>query len=197
MAGGRASVLVFDSGMGGLTVASAVMRELPDAQVNYAADMAAFPYGAWKEPQLAERICAVTRRLIDEVQPDVVVIACNTASTVALVPLRDRFALPFVGTVPAIKPAAGRTGSGVIGVLATEGTVSREYTRALIDTYAFHCEVVLHGSAGLATLAERKMRGEAVSLGKVREEIAPVFVERARCAHRHGRAGVHPLSASA
>ena len=147
--------------------------------VNYAADMAAFPYGAWKEPQLAERICAVTGRLIEEVQPDVVVIACNTASTVALQPLRDRFPLPFVGTVPAIKPAAGQTGSGIIGVLATEGTVAREYTRALIDTYAFHCEVVLHGSAGLAALAERKMCGEEVSLPQVREEIAPVFVERA------------------
>lgn len=172
------SVLVFDSGMGGLTVASAVLRHVPNVQMNYAADVAAFPYGAWREPQLAERICAVTGRLIDEIRPDVVVIACNTASTVALDPLRDRFAVPFVGTVPAIKPAAGQTGSGVIGVLATEGTVSREYTRALIDTYAFHCEVVLHGSAGLAALAEQKMRGETVSLPRVREEISPVFVER-------------------
>ena len=179
MAVDKASVLVFDSGMGGLTVAGAVMRHLPRTRMDYVADMAGFPYGAWDETQLADRICDVTGRLIEDVLPDVVVIACNTASTVALEQLRERFNLPFVGTVPAIKPAAGQTGSGVIGVLATEGTVSREYTRALIETYAFHCEVVLHGSAGLAALAEQKMRGEEVPIASVREECAPVFVERA------------------
>ncbi len=172
------TILVFDSGMGGLTVAGAVRRCMPEARICYAADTAAFPYGAWDEPRLIERICAVTGRLIDEATPDAVIIACNTASTVALDQLRSRFNVPFVGTVPAIKPAAEQTGSGVIGVLATEGTVSREYTRALVDTFAFHCEVVLHGSAGLAALAEQKMRGEQVSVTAVGDEIAPVFVDR-------------------
>ena len=178
MAAADSSVLIFDSGMGGLTVANAIMRRLPDAMITYAADTAAFPYGAWDEPHLVQRTCSVVDRLIAELQPDVMVIACNTASTLALAPLRDRFKVPFVGTVPAIKPAAGKTDSRIIGVLATEGTVSREYTRALIDTFAFHCEVVLHGSARLAELAEQKMRGEHVAVAAVREECAPVFVER-------------------
>jgi glutamate racemase len=178
MAARGVTVLVFDSGMGGLTVASAVRRRMGGARIFYAADTAAFPYGAWEEAQLVERICHVIGRLTAELRPDVVVIACNTASTLALEHLRERFHVPFVGTVPAIKPAAETTGSGIIGVLATEGTVSREYTRALIDTFAFHCEVLLHGSAALAELAERKMRGEAVPPDAVRQEIAPVFVKR-------------------
>lgn len=172
------TVLVFDSGMGGLTVARAVSGLMPGAGLSYAADTAAFPYGAWREALLVERICDVVGRLIAETAPDVAVIACNTASTVALEELRSRFPLPFVGTVPAIKPAARETRSGIIGVLATKGTVEREYTKALIDTFAFHCEVVLHGSAGLAGLAERKMRGEEVSATAVGAEAAPVFVER-------------------
>ena len=173
-----ACILVFDSGMGGLTVAAAVRRLMPEARLAYLADTAAFPYGAWDEPHLVERICGVVGRAIAETGPSVVIVACNTASTVALEQLRHRYSVPFVGTVPAIKPAAARTRSGVIGVLATKGTVSREYTRALIDTYAFHCEVVLHGCGGLADLAERKMRGETVVSEAVAAEIHPVFVER-------------------
>lgn len=177
MPGGH-RILVFDSGMGGLSVASAVRQRLPDAELFYAADTAAFPYGAWDEARLIERICAVIGALIAEVSPQTVVIACNTASTLALAALRKRFQVPFVGTVPAIKPAAAQTRSGVIGVLATPGTVSREYTRALVDAYASDCEVVLHGCAGLAQLAEQKLYGNPVALEAVEAEVRPVFVER-------------------
>ncbi|RPH68509.1 MAG: glutamate racemase, partial [Hyphomicrobiales bacterium] len=124
----QARILLFDSGMGGLTVACAVARQLPDAQLVYAADNAGFPYGAWKEEDLVARILDVIGALIEKVEPHVVVIACNTASTIALAQLREAYKLPFVGTVPAIKPAAAQTKSGIIGVLATPGTVSREYT---------------------------------------------------------------------
>lgn len=174
----RPRVLVFDSGMGGLSVAAAVRRRMPDAALTYAADTAAFPYGAWDEPRLIERICAVVGVLIGEADPQAVVIACNTASTLALKELRKRFTVSFVGTVPAIKPAAAQTRTGVIGVLATPGTVSREYTKALVDTYAFHCDVILHGCEGLADLAEQKMRGVPVTIEAVRNEVLPVFVER-------------------
>lgn len=174
----RPRILLFDSGMGGLTVARAVATQLPAAHLIYAADNAAFPYGAWKEPALVRRIVDVIGALIARSRPDIAVIACNTASTVALTQLREAYKLPFVGTVPAIKPAAAQTKSGIIGVLATPGTVAREYTQALIRTYAHQCEVVLHGAGRLAEMAENKLKGHGIDLEVLREEIAPVFRER-------------------
>ena len=170
-------ILVFDSGMGGLTVATAIRAELPDAELVYAADSAAFPYGAWPEAPLVERIAAVVARLIEEIAPDAVVIACNTASTLALAELRRRHTLPFIGTVPAIKPAAAQTRSRIIGVLATRGTVTREYTQALIHTYAYHCRVILHGAPRLAEMAEAQLAGAPPDLAAIAGEIAPVFRE--------------------
>lgn len=172
-------ILLFDSGLGGLTVARAVRVANPEADLLYAADSAAFPYGAWGEPQLVERIVAVMARLIDAAKPDLVVVACNTASTLALASLRQAFTTPFVGTVPAIKPAAAETRSGIIGVLATPGTITREYTKALIDTFAFHCRVVLHGSPRLAEMAETKLKGKRPDIAAVQAEIRPAFRGRA------------------
>jgi glutamate racemase len=171
-------ILLFDSGMGGLTVARAVSKQLPQAHLVYAADNAAFPYGAWKEQDLVSRIVMVLGKLIETVKPDVAVIACNTASTIALAELRAAYRIPFVGTVPAIKPAAALTKTGVIGVLATPGTVAREYTHSLIHTYAYHCKVLLHGAPRLAEIAEQKLRGHAVDMDELRNEIAPVFRKR-------------------
>ncbi len=168
-------ILLFDSGMGGLTVARAVARQMPDAHLVYAADNAAFPYGAWDERDLMNRINTVIRTLINRAKPDIVVIACNTASTIALVDLRRDFGTPFVGTVPAIKPAAAQTKSGIIGVLATPGTAKREYTQALIHTYAMHRHVILYGAPRLAELAECKLRGQAIDMQVLKHEIAPVF----------------------
>jgi len=171
-------ILLFDSGMGGLTVATCVRALLPNAEFIYAADNAGFPYGAWKEEALVARIVHVMGALIEKAKPDVVVIACNTASTLALAALREKYAIPFVGTVPAIKPAAAQTKSNIIGVLATPGTVSREYTHTLIHTYAFHCKVILHGARRLAEIAEQKLKGHAPDLDELRDEIAPVFRKR-------------------
>jgi len=176
MSGSR--ILLFDSGMGGLTVARAVATQLPEAHLVYAADSAGFPYGAWKEEALVERILQVIGRLIEMAEPHVVVIACNTASTIALAALRECYKVPFVGTVPAIKPAAAQTRSGIIGVLATPGTVSREYTHALIHTYAYHCKVFLHGAPHLAEIAENKLKGMAVDREVLRQEILPAFRKR-------------------
>ncbi|MEH3146088.1 MAG: glutamate racemase [Methylobacterium frigidaeris] len=173
-------VLVFDSGLGGLTVYAEVRRARPDARVIYAADDAAFPYGDLSEEALVARVVAVMERLVAAHAPDVVVIACNTATTLVLPALRARFAIPFVGTVPAIKPAAAATRTGRISVLATPGTVRRDYTRELIAAYAGSCTVTLVGATRLAGLAEADLAGAPVSDDDLWGEIAPCFVGEGR-----------------
>jgi glutamate racemase len=171
-------VLVFDSGLGGLTVLAQVRKARPDAALIYAADDAAFPYAALGESELVSRVASVMERLVADHAPDLVVIACSTASTLVLGPLRARFpALPFVGTVPAIKPAAAASKSRLISVLATTGTVARDYTQALVREFAGDCAVTLVGSRHLARLAEDQMRGLPVDEAEVAREIAPCFVE--------------------
>lgn len=172
------TILVFDSGLGGLTVLREVMRQRPDADIVYAADDAAFPYGRLDEAALVARVLEVMERLVERFHPDLVVIACNTASTLVLPALRARFAIPFVGTVPAVKPAAERTRSGLISVLATPGTVARDYTHDLIESYAAGCEVILVGARNLAGLAESALKGEPVDDAQIAAEIAPCFVAR-------------------
>ncbi|MCB1503034.1 MAG: glutamate racemase [Bauldia sp.] len=169
-------LLVFDSGVGGLSVASEIRRALAQAEMIYVADDAGFPYGEWEDAALTERVVALVTELIGRYRPDSVVIACNTASTLVLPPLRARFEVPFVGTVPAIKPAAERTRSGVVAVLGTYGTIRRDYTRALIEQFAKDCHVRLVGSGNLAPLAEQHMRGEPVEDAAILAEIAPAFV---------------------
>lgn len=170
------TILIFDSGLGGLTVFREVARLRPDARLVYAADDAAFPYGRLAESKLVARVTAVVGELIERHRPDLVVIACNTASTLVLPHLRARFALPFVGTVPAIKPACAGSKSRMVSVLGTEATVAREYTKTLIRDFADGCAVTLVGSPHLAVLAESALRGEAVEDAAVAREIAPCFV---------------------
>lgn len=169
-------ILVFDSGLGGLTVLEKVRRARPDARYVYVADDAAFPYGALSEPALVARVTAVMERLLALHAPDLVVIACNTASTVVLPSLRQRFVTPFVGVVPPIKPAAAATRSRVVTLLATPGTIARSYTRDLVATYAGDCDVTLVGAPNLARFAEAEMAGEPVDDAALAAEIAPCFV---------------------
>lgn len=176
------TILVFDSGFGGLTVYREIVAARPDARFVYAADDAAFPYGKWSERELAARVVTVMAMLTATYRPDLVVVACNTASTLVLADLRARFTIPFVGTVPAIKPACASSLSKLVSVLGTEVTVTREYTRALIRDFAQGCEVTLIGSKNLAVLAEARLRGEAVNDHDIAAEIAPCFV-----AHEGGR----------
>jgi glutamate racemase len=170
--------LVFDSGLGGLTVLAEIRRLREDLEIVYVADDAAFPYGRLGEAELVARVEAVMARVIPDHRPGAVVIACSTASTLALPRLRAAYPQPFVGVVPAIKPAAKASRSGLISVLATRGTVARDYTQALVRDHAAHCEVTLVGSAALAPLAERAMRGEEIHDADIAREIAPCFVER-------------------
>jgi glutamate racemase len=171
----RQTILVFDSGLGGLTVYRQIAAARPDADFVYVADDAAFPYGDLKETALVGRVVDLIGEHITAHGPDLIVIACNTASTIALPDLRKTFALPFVGTVPAIKPACAASVTKRVSVLGTEATVKREYTRALIRDYAQDCEVTLVGSRLLAAFAEAELAGAPVEDAAIRAEIAPGF----------------------
>ncbi|MBU2485565.1 MAG: aspartate/glutamate racemase family protein, partial [Alphaproteobacteria bacterium] len=152
-------VLVFDSGIGGLSVLREARVIMPGRRFVYVADDAGFPYGRWEEDALRDRIVGLFAGLIERHDPALVIIACNTASTIVMPALRAAYPdVPFVGTVPAIKPAAERTRSGLVSVLATPGTVKRQYTRDLIRDYADKVHVRLVGSENLAELAETYMR---------------------------------------
>ncbi|AYD00888.1 glutamate racemase [Neorhizobium sp. NCHU2750] len=171
-------VLVFDSGIGGLTVLREARVLMPERGFIYVADDAAFPYGGWEEGALQERILSLFEKLLDDYRPEICVIACNTAFTLAGAALREKFPdMTFVGTVPAIKPAAERTRSGLVSVLATPGTVKRAYTRDLIQSFATQCHVRLVGSENLARMAENYIRGGPISDEAVLAEIMPCFVE--------------------
>jgi len=169
-------ILVFDSGVGGLTVFREIARARPDARLVYAADDALFPYGKVPEDKLIAHVVALMGQLIETHSPDLVVIACNTASVQVLPALRERFALPFVGTVPAIKPACAASQSKLVSVLGTEATVAREYTHALVRNFGQGCDLTLVGSGRLAALAEAALAGEAVDDEAIRAEIEPCFV---------------------
>jgi glutamate racemase len=172
-----ATILVFDSGVGGLTVFREIKAALPGASYVYVADDAGFPYGDKPEAALIERILDVIGAAIKEHQPDLVVVACNTASTLALAQLRAKFSVLFVGTVPAIKPACAQSKAKRIAVLGTRATVSLEYTRALIREFASGCEVALIGSSHLATYAEAELAGTPVADDAIAAEITPCFVD--------------------
>jgi len=170
------TILVFDSGLGGLTVLREIVRARPDAHYVYVADDAFFPYGHHSEEQIIARVVPLIGELIAARAPDLVVIACNTASTLVMSHLRAEYQVPFVGTVPAIKPACASSRTKRVSVLGTKGTVQREYTRALIRDFSQGCEVTLVGSPELASLAETALSGEAVGDAAIAAEIAPCFV---------------------
>jgi glutamate racemase len=176
---GAPTILVFDSGLGGLTVFREIVRARPDASFVYVADDAFFPYGQHEEAAIIGRVVPLMGELIAAHAPDLVVIACNTASTLVLAQLRAAYQVPFVGTVPAIKPACAASKSRQVSVLGTSGTVRREYTHRLIADYAQGCTVTLVGSARLAALAEAALNGEAVADDAIAAEIAPCFVDGA------------------
>ncbi len=155
-----APILFFDSGVGGLSVLGPTRELLPNAPIVYAADSAGFPYGKSSEAEIASRVPALLGRLVERFHPRLAVIACNTASTIALDHVRAALDLPVVGTVPAIKPAAEMSKSRVIGVLGTEATVRQPYVDDLAAKFAADCTIIRHGSPELVELAEAKLRGE-------------------------------------
>jgi glutamate racemase len=157
-----APILLFDSGVGGLTVLGELRKLLPDAPVIYVADTAALPYGEKTERQIATRVPALLGRLVERYHPRLVTIACNTASTIALAAAREALELPIVGTVPAIKPAAAMTKTGVLGLLGTAATIRQAYVDNLEHEFASDKRLLRHAAPELVQAAEAKLRGETV-----------------------------------
>lgn len=166
-------VLIFDSGVGGLSVYQEIYTQLPSLQYIYAFDDAGFPYGELPEAVLIERTQHIVSLLVERHHIDLVVIACNTASTVVLPTLRAQLSMPVVGVVPAIKPAALISKQKAVGLLATPATVERDYTNQLISQFASDCEVYRIGSTRLVEVAEEKLRGQTVSLDELAGILAP------------------------
>ena len=171
-------LLFFDSGVGGLSVLQPTRAILPNAPIVYAADSAGYPYGTKSEAELAARVPALLGRLVERFRPRLAVIACNTASTIALDHVRAALDIPVVGTVPAIKPAAELSKSRVIGVLGTEATVRQPYVDDLAARFAADCTVIRHGSAELVELAEAKLAGEPIALQAIQDAIAPMIAQQ-------------------
>jgi glutamate racemase len=168
-------ILFFDSGVGGLSVLEPARALLPLAPIVYAADNAAYPYGQRSEAEIASRVPALLGRLVERFRPRLAVIACNTASTIALDHVRAALDLPVVGTVPAIKPAAEQSKTRVIGVLGTQATVRQPYVDDLAARFGADCTIIRHGSPELVDLAEAKLGGETVSADDVRAAAQPMF----------------------
>ena len=169
----RPTVLVFDSGVGGLSVYDEIRQLLPDLHYIYAFDNVAFPYGEKTEEFIVERVVEIVTAVQQCYPLAIAIIACNTASTVSLPALREKFAFPVVGVVPAIKPAARLTANGIVGLLATRATVRRPYTHELIARFANECQIEMLGSAELVELAEAKLHGHPVSSDELRRILKP------------------------
>jgi len=170
-----AHVLVMDSGVGALSIIAELRRQLPSVSITYASDNGFYPYGTKPEAQLVQRVRNLFDVLIAQCQPDIAVVACNTASTVALPEIRKHFSLPIVGVVPAIKPAALKSQTGVFGLLATPATIERPYTDELIAQHALNCDVIRLGSAELVDLAEKKLRGITIAQHQLEPIVAPMM----------------------
>lgn len=170
-----AHALIFDSGVGGLSVVSEIRARMPDLQMSYIADDAFRPYGTKSEAALRERLPGLLATLEHMLKPDLIVIACNTASVTALQSIRDAVHAEVVGVVPAIKPAAHLSRSKSIAVLGTPGTVRREYVDSLIRDFASDCRVTLKGSSRLVELAEQQLAGGTILAKDVCAEVASLF----------------------
>lgn len=155
-------ILLFDSGVGGLTVYDTLREVLPDAPVIYAADLAGLPYGTKTEAQIAARVAGLLGRMAERFRPRLVCIACNTASTIALGMVREVLEIPVVGTVPAIKPAAALTKTGTIGLVGTEATIRQAYVDDLESKFAGGKRLLRVAAPGLVAAAEAKLRGRPV-----------------------------------
>lgn len=169
------NILVFDSGVGGISVVREIKQLLPHVTIDYVFDNLYYPYGELDETTLINRLVSLLRQLSQQIQPDLIVIACNSASTIALPSLRDAFDIPIVGVVPAIKPASRLSQSKVIGLLATQGTVTRGYIEQLKRQHASDCQLVSIGSNELVVMAEQSFRQHDIDELKLKKICQPIF----------------------
>lgn len=164
-------ILIFDSGLGGTTILENIHQALPNCHYSYALDNEGFPYSNKSDAYLQQRITAIFTTLIPLVQPDLIVIACNTISTLALTHLRQQFQLPFVGVVPAIKPAAAISTTKVVALLATEATINRDYIEQLSSAHAENCTIIRFGSQRLVEIAEDAIEGKPINTNDIHNEV--------------------------
>lgn len=167
------TVLVFDSGIGGLSIYNEIYNKIPYLRYIYAFDNEMFPYGDKSSEFLIKRVSHIIDTIIESYSIDLAVIACNTASTICLPSLRSKFSFPIVGVVPAIKPASIITKNKCIGLLATKATIQRAYTSNLIKEFAPDCNVKLLGLSELAYIAENKLQGIAVDMQQLEMLMQP------------------------
>ncbi|MEI6896356.1 MAG: glutamate racemase [Psychromonas sp.] len=166
-------LLIFDSGVGGLSIFQEVIRQSPNVNCYYLSDNAYFPYGELPEAKLIKRLTALLTAFVQKYPVDTIVIACNSASTVALASLRKHFSIPVVGVVPAIKPASLVTENGVIGLIATPATIARDYTKQLVNEFASDKAVLNLGSTELVKLAEQKLQGQVIDKRCLQQIFSP------------------------
>ncbi|OCG25065.1 glutamate racemase [Gilliamella sp. wkB108] len=167
------SVLIFDSGIGGLSVYDEIYKKMPNLHYLYAFDNEMFPYGDKCAEVIIDRVTSVIETITKSYSISLAVIACNTASTICLPSLRSKFAFPIVGVVPAIKPASQISRNKCIGLLATKATIQRAYTTHLIQEFAKDCTVNLLGLSELALIAESKLQGNAVDILQLKKLLQP------------------------
>lgn len=167
------NILIFDSGVGGLSVYQEIQARLPQLNYTYLFDNAAYPYGELAQEILLNRVERLIIPLIEQQDFDIVVIACNTASTLVLPSLRAKLSIPVVGVVPAIKPASLLTHKA-IGLIATPATITRQYTHDLIRNFSSDKSVELLGSTRLVDMAEEKLRGREVDLEELANILSPL-----------------------
>lgn len=168
-------VLIFDSGVGGLSISKSLKQQLPQVEQLLLSDTACFPYGEMEQSLLVERVTALLVEADERFKPDCIVVACNTVSTIALEKVRTALTIPVVGVVPAIKPAASMSHTKVIGLLATPATIRRSYTAELVNNFADDCTLVSVGSTRLVEIAEERLSGKAVDLSELREILTPIL----------------------
>jgi len=173
-----ATIAIFDSGVGGLSIYQQIKLKLPDCKYVFVSDNEAYPYGTKSEEELLQRVPDVVERITKRYQPDILVVACNTASTVVLPLLRDQYEIPIVGVVPAIKPACKMSETKHVALLATPGTIQRSYTKQLIKKYAADCKITKVGTSKLVELAEQKLYGGTVDLEIIKSEVNSILSDK-------------------
>lgn len=168
-------IAIYDSGVGGLSIYQTIVDYCPGHEIVFVSDNEAFPYGTKPEPELVQRVTKVVTQIAEHFAPDILVIACNTASTVVLPSLRARFEFDIVGVVPAIKPAAEQSKTKCIGLLATPATIQRAYTENLITEFASDCQVTKVGSSDLVCLVEEKLSGGNIAPSRIEAVLEPIL----------------------
>jgi len=173
-----APIGVFDSGVGGLSILSGLHALLPNEHLVYLADSAHAPYG----PKGGDFIRARCDQIMDyflQLQVKAVVVACNTATAAAIAGMRERYTIPLIGVEPAVKPAAESSASGIVGVLATSGTISSDKFLKLQDRFTHQAEIITRACPGLVELIEAPVFDERAIVDLLNEFIGPMLAKGA------------------